>query len=587
MVKIPTAADLTKVTPQQAPLVQVPAGAFGEQIAQAAEDLGSTAMQIGEKIMIQADEDDAKMLDSQLSKRLREIEYGTDDKPGFYGLQGKNAVDAHKSYSERVEEALKEFGSQAHSRRSARLFNRAGRARVSSTLDRFGSHINSARLKVSSDASLSVITEAISNAEKNAGNQKAIDENLKLIELEVTNQVIREHGDPSNIKDPEKYKRFKDYLNRKILIEQTKAHVGVINNFLSRPNGGIAAQKYFLKNLVQIDGSVQAALRDKVNTASVLRDAQLKVDEIVKGLDLSNPDHANKARKAVRTTTVDKVREKARINLSHRIAEAKSEQVLKDNQLRDSAIAKIFGGNHADITLEERQAMAKNLGTARFLEIGPSMVAAMKAGLYKDPDPKTTDKLDNMTDKKFKDVDLYKIMDKLGLKYNWYVAKQNKIKKAFEQGPDYGPKATSVKSDAIKNNNIQKADQELFKSRFDTLVRIANEDRAKGDGIKSDELQKIADRLTIEIKKQGKWYEINTAKRAFAVSQKATGPYGIDRPGYVITNEKKNWDNVARVLGEDLDLIKQVMNKLDDEDINMTLSNIRRALNMLPSRGGY
>jgi hypothetical protein len=576
MAKIPTAADLTQVTPQAAPLVRVPTGAYGEQIAQAAENLGNTAMQIGEQIKKQEDEDDAKMLDSRLSKRLREIEYGDGkDDPGFYGQQGRDAIDNHKSYSDRVEKALKDIGADARSRGSARLFNRVGQRRVSGVLDKFGSHINSARLKVSSDASLAVIEEGISNAAANAGNPVEVAKNIDLVRLEARKKALRENGD-------------KEYVQRQVAAAVTKAHVAVINNLLSRPNGGIAAKKYFNDKISEIDGNVRASLRAKVNTASVLGEAQTKVDEIVKGADLYNSDQANKARKGARAITNSEVRKAALVLVNQRIAEAKSENVLKDNQLRDRAIAKIFGGKHAAITIEERQAMTKNLGTASFLEKGPSMVAAMKAGLYKDPDPTTIKRLDAMTDKEFKDVDLYKIMDKLGLKYNSYVAKQKKIQKSFEQGVDLGPTAAKVMSDAMRNNRITDgADTELFTARFNTAVRIANEGRAKGDPIKSEELQKIADRLTLEIKKQGKWYEINPAERAFAVSQKATGPYGIDRPGYVITNEKKNWDNVARVLGEDLDLIKQVMNKLDDEDINMTLSNIRRALNMLPSRGGY
>jgi hypothetical protein len=575
MVKIPTAADLTKVTPQQAPLVQVPAGAFGEQIAQAAEDLGSTAMQIGEQIKKQEDEDDAKMLDSQLSKRLREIEYGDGkDDPGFFGLQGRNAIDNHKSYSDRVEKALKDIGADARSRGSARMFNRVGRNRVSGVLDKFGSHLNSSRLRATKDASAASIEEAIANAAANAGNPVEIAKYIKQIREEALRQATREVGDSDE--------NSRKYVQRQIKEAVTKAHVAVINNLLSRPNGGIAAKKYFDDKISEIDGNVRAALRDKVNTASVLGDAQTKVDTIVAGANLYEPDNANKARKDARAITNPEVRKAALVLVNQRIAEAKSEQVLKDNQLRDSAIAKIFGEKHADITLAERQAMMKNLGTASFLEKGPSMVAAMKAGLYKDPDPETTTRLDAMPDNKFRGVNLYDLMPKLGLRYNWYVAKQNKIKKAFAQGVDLGPKATSVKSDAIKNNKIQKVDQELFKSRFDTLVRIANEDRAKGDAIKSDELQKIADRLTIEIKKEGVWSDTGR-KRAFDVPQKATGPYGIDRPGYVLVNKKSNWDNVARLLGEPLDVVQGAFEHLAKQaplftSPDITVAKIRRII---------
>lgn len=571
MAKIPTAADLTQVTPQAAPLVRVPTGAYGEQIAQAAENLGNTAMQIGEQIKKQEDEDDAKMLDSRLSKRLRDIEFGDGkDEMGFYSLQGNNALDAHKSYSDRVEKALKDIGADARSRGSARMFNRVGRNRVSSTLDKFGSHINRARLKVSSDASTAVIEEATSMAAANAGDPVEVAKYIDLARLEARKKALRENGD-------------KDYVKRQVAAAVTKAHVGVINNLLSRPNGGIAAKKYFLKNLVQIDGSVRAALRDKVNTASVLSDAQLKVDEVVKGLDLSNPDHANKARKAVRTTTVDKVREMARINLSHRIAEAKSEQVLKDNQLRDSAIKKIFSQNHAAITIEERQAMMKNLGTASFLEKGPAMVSAMKQGRYNKPDAKTVTDIEAMSDEDFAALDLQPLVGKLGTKYDSFVTKQAKIRKLFETGEDMGPTATQIKSQTIKVNKIKDAaDLELFTTRFDSAVRAANAGRAKGDGIKSDELQKIADRLTIEIKKEGVWSDTGR-KRAFDVSQKTTGPYGIDRPGYVLTNKKENWDNVARLINEPLEVVQGAFEHIAKitpflTPQNITVRKIRRTI---------
>jgi len=575
MAKIPTAADLTQVTPQAAPLVRVPTGAYGEQIAQAAENLGNTAMQIGEQIKKQEDEDDAKMLDSRLSKRLRDIEFGDGkDEMGFYSRQGRDAIDNHKSYSDRVQKALKDIGADARSRGSARLFNRVGQRRVSGVLDKFGSHINSARLKVSSDASLAIIEEAIANAGANASDPVEAAKHIDLVRLEARKKALRENGD-------------KDYVKRQIKAAVTKAHVAVINRLLQDPKGGTAAKKYFNDKISEIDGNVQAALLAKVNTASVLGEAQIKVDEIVKGADLYNPDQANKARKAVRAITNSEVREKARINLSHRIAEAKSENVLKDNQLRDSAIAKIFGGKHADITLEERQAMMKNLGTASFLEKGPSMVAAMKAGLYKDPDPTTTKRLDAMTDKEFKDVKLYKIMDKLGLKYNFYVAKQKKIQKLFEQGVDLGPTAAKVMSDAMRNNRITDgADTELFTARFNTAVRIANEGRAKGDPIKSEELQKIADRLTLEIKKQGEYRDMGNRTPAYKVSQKATGPYGIDRPGYVLTNKKENWDNVARLINEPLEVVQgafehiaKITPWLTPQDI--TVRKIRRTIALM------
>ena len=280
MAKIPTAADITQVTPGSLPRINVPTGAFGERTAQAMEKLGGTITDIGLDMKKRADIADAKDLDAQFDAKLRSIEFGngTDENPGYYSRLGKTAIDEHGNSKTAIDQALEEIKGKAGSAASRLLFEKSAAARMKSTLNKMSTHRARQFGEYEKGVSIARQNSAVESAIANAQNDVERKKHMGVVRKEALDRAKKQFGD-----DPEIMKRAMDQA-------VSDANVKIIDSLMTqRVNGSRLAKKYFEENLAGFDPSIREATRLKIDKVRI-EDLAQRYGDGADSVDLTNPD---------------------------------------------------------------------------------------------------------------------------------------------------------------------------------------------------------------------------------------------------------------------------------------------------------
>ena len=283
MARVPTAAEggIGNIAAQAVKL-QRPDPRFGAPVAGAAQAMGGLTgqamqrfaqtgvaaggamMDIATQIQIETNERAAKAADLEYSKRVREMMFGdgTTENPGFYGLQGQNAVDAFGETQASLASIRDEVASTIKSKRARQMFSDASAVRLDQEIQRATIHSFKAGKNANEDASVARVNEFRDDAVARFTDPKAVKQSKDLGVAEVAN-FWQDQG------------ALDETVDTKVGEFTTEFHTSIVKRHLA---GGdyLAAQAYFDQNIDEIDGRSHASILEDIARETTSSSAGLK-----------------------------------------------------------------------------------------------------------------------------------------------------------------------------------------------------------------------------------------------------------------------------------------------------------------------
>lgn len=285
MARIPTAAEgglgnltaqavnLPGVRPTFAAPSPLAAGAFGAGVGQAiqgfsraGQGFGGTLLDIQTQQLIEKNEADAKNADLEYSKRVRDLMFGdgTQDNPGYYGLEGQNATEAFGATQTQLAAIREQVASGIENERVRKMYNESSAVRLDQELQRATLHNFQAGKKASVDASDARVKEFADDAVARYNDPAAVKQNKTAGVAEVINFWADRGADDDTVKT-------------KVGEFTTEFHDAQVKRHLA---GGdhLAAQAYFDKHIEEIDGRAHSKILEDIAKTVTTDTAGLKRD---------------------------------------------------------------------------------------------------------------------------------------------------------------------------------------------------------------------------------------------------------------------------------------------------------------------
>jgi hypothetical protein len=292
MARVPQMADAVALRPVEAPYQRINttpddfgmgAARAADMAAQRIDKFGDTMARRAIDLQLEDNENDARRMDVDLSKRLRTLGYGdgNEQNPGYFGLKGQAALDAFPDYRKLVEAAKAEVLGSARNQRSRDLFALKAEERVSVKMEGMTRHLMGERRTVADDLSKARINEALDDASANYNNPQLINQSLGVMRGEIESMAARNGWTP-------------EVAASKLQESRSAIHKAVIKAALDRAPG--YAQSYYARNKADIDGRDRPELERALETASIRGAAQAAEDRIM-AMGVSEQQSLEEARK--------------------------------------------------------------------------------------------------------------------------------------------------------------------------------------------------------------------------------------------------------------------------------------------------
>lgn len=550
------------------PVARVSPAAMGAGIGNAVQDLGNTAVQAIDAFADRNTTTEGKEADVLLSKRIRDRMFGTADVPGYYSLEGNDAITGRQQVNDDINQ-YKQEAIEGLSPRAKLKFQDTADRRTNAALDGAGKHVFDHQRKLETSTSIAREENSYQDAAAAAGTPDA------LVYVNTAGEEAaaraRRAGASSDeiINDRQKAK--------------TKAHIAIIDAFLDgRPGGAAKAKAHYDANLSDIDGNVRAALQDKIRVGAVVQESQAMTDGIM-GDYLSNGKDEKAAMKSARAIKDPAIRDATVGRVERRIAEDVRFERMAQQGLRLSAIKKIQDGQENLVTVEETEAMLASTGGVTFLQTGGERSRAIKAGRYNQPDVDYENTIAKMDEQELIAFDLTsgEAVAKLGTQHGKWLNEQTKARKAVEAGENQGRTPAQIRADGAKD--VGKGGASEFAARFDMDIEAALQGKPKGTVLPSTEVQKISDRLTLQMRREvraglrggmvtglGQAFGIDEVSKMFKIAPR-------DAPAFVVEDTEENHDNLARMFGFPANIASDVIAKTEEVYGSATLENLQKA----------
>lgn len=277
MARVPQMADAVALRPVEAPYQRINttpddfgmgAARAADMAAQRIDKFGDTMARRAIDLQLEDNENDARRMDVDLSKRLRILGYGdgNEQNPGYFGLKGQAALDAFPDYRKQVEAAKAEVLGSARNQRSRDLFALKAEERVSVKMEGMTRHLMAERRTVADDLSKARINEALDDASANYNNSTVILQSMSVMRGEIESMAARNGWTP-------------EVAASKLQESRSAIHKAVIKSALDRAPG--YAQSYYARNKADIDGRDRPELEKALETASIRGAAQAAEDRIM------------------------------------------------------------------------------------------------------------------------------------------------------------------------------------------------------------------------------------------------------------------------------------------------------------------
>ncbi len=527
--------------------------------------LGSKLTAFGDKMEKRFSDIEARELDTEYSKILRQLEFGdgTQQNPGYYSLQGKQALQDHDRVAQEAEKKLNDLLGRASGGLSREAFSVMARRRLNSTLDKMNRHRASAFLKVEKDSSIARQAEAMQGAVANSMDPVEVKKHIDVVRFEARQRAMKENGDAAFVKTQ----------TQKAV---SSAHLAVINDLQNRPGGAKLAERYFEVNKGEIDPNVRQDTLQKIQTTGRVQLSQEEGDRVSEQYDLSTPEGAEAALDDVRNKHSDKDETDVVTAVKARIAEAKAIKTAKERDLRLSAIQKGEEGKWNEITAEEKAALLATPGGMTFLQTGPQKRADAIAGRDQSADVEETARLNRMDDGQLVEVDLTtpEAVRKLGKTHGYWMRQQKAAMDRLRAGQNVGRTPTQIRAAVTKKMNDATAAE--FGARFDQELEALTAGKPKGFKPSPTEVQKIADRLTLQMRREnsstfGNPFGVDDTGTLFRMSRKDGREFEVD-------DVEENHDNLSRMFGITMENARGLIATTKKLKGKATLENIRKVV---------
>ena len=340
MAKVPGSTALGNVTPGVGPTVfqtfRATPAAFGAQIAQetqrsgaGAAKLGGDILGIGLRIQLEENQRELKEALTELSRQKNGIGFGdgTSANPGFYSLEGEEALQASGKTREGLLSAQTEIGKGLSNRKVKQLFAAASAQDITNELARYNSHTAKQRKVANARTADARQNEAIDDAALNYADNDIVNKNIFIAIAEAT-AAATERGF-----GPEAISSFAEQAGSKVAVASITAAVKagdaaraqeLFDTFTEKQENGKAVLDGrdipAMAKLVEdadiraqaqeaTDGIIDADLGEaqSLEAARMIEDPKVR-DDVVRRLNLRFAENAREVRRTLAKTSGDAFR---------------------------------------------------------------------------------------------------------------------------------------------------------------------------------------------------------------------------------------------------------------------------------------
>lgn len=354
MARLPTAADIRKVSPVSIPDVRYPVEAFTAE-SRVMQEAGAEMQRAGRDLIVLADkraEEDAateaRKADAELQKRFREMRTGTlgdpsvggteldagmlsQAQPGWSSLRGQGLLSSQQEIGAQIDSAYEEILSGLSDRARAK-FEFVGLARVNSEQERLSVAGVNARKAWQAETSKARIDELTSTFIE-TGSQ---DDKVAAVD-EITRSVLRDVVGVSSfdeIQDEQTQKDAQEMVQNAVRRTLTSAHTQRISQLLVDDPNGYEAARYFKQYKDEISPDKRDDISASIKNANFKRDVEVAARDAVAKLGVNGAiGHAKKLADTKGQAFSDAMR--ARINT---VAQEQKAQITAANAATKKAI---------------------------------------------------------------------------------------------------------------------------------------------------------------------------------------------------------------------------------------------------------
>jgi hypothetical protein len=161
------------------------AAATGKGLNDLADGFQSLAV-AAEKVEAEDDRRYAVELENEFAKRIASIQYGdgTANNPGYFNLQGEQAVSGYAGTEQSIERAKQDLLQKAKNRRVKETFKLAADRRQVTETEQMRSHVGKARVDAANTASETRFTQAAEDAAASPLNPEILNRSFAIVENE-------------------------------------------------------------------------------------------------------------------------------------------------------------------------------------------------------------------------------------------------------------------------------------------------------------------------------------------------------------------------------------------------------------------
>lgn len=219
-----------------------------------------------EQVQGEDDRRHAVELENEFAKRIAAIQYGdgTETNPGYFNLQGEDAVKGYAGTEQSIEKAKQELLMKAGNKRVKEMFSLSANGRQVTETEQMRSHVGKARLDAANTASETRFVTAVDDAIAAPGNEEILNRSIAIVENEAIAMGKRNGWN-------------NETTARKIMEARTAVYSGVVN--AAMVNDPTAADAIYQKYKNRITGSERAKLENSLLTQTIDARAQSIAEE--------------------------------------------------------------------------------------------------------------------------------------------------------------------------------------------------------------------------------------------------------------------------------------------------------------------
>ena len=537
-------------------------GAAARGMIEGGQKIAGLGDALGKRVMAQQVEDnerEAKALDVEFAKQVREIGYGDgNEKQGFYSARGEDAVKGRETAESALDEARRKVLEGAKNDRVRAMFGDISAKRVETEKGQFARHYETQRRAAGDATSEARIAEAADDAGAAWNNPQVTARSIGIVRGEVQDMGARNGWSP-------------EVINSKMQEAQTVLHRKIIDSALVQDPA--AAKAYYDANKDKIDGRVRADIEKGLEAGTLRQQSQAAEDRIM-GMGLSESQALAQAR-AIKDP---KLRDETVQRVTQRFAETSRIEARQDKANRQEAWDVIKNGGSTD-NLTPQQLASLDGTTISSMREFQNRRAKDGRGFAAANDPNVDLQIHNLfmeNKAAFVDLDMSDAM--LGLteeRWNYWTAQQRSLDKNDEKAKAKAPTYAlangiakqfmdSAKWDYGEKGKDSAKAQRVYEAARGVVDRMSDE----GKRASQEDITKAMKELFLRGESNSTW--------SFGDGKPMAAFLGTDKAGkFNLTNIAEQKQQISEVTGVPAEHIEGVADALRKKKLPVTAANIQ------------